>query len=316
VVADYTDRGQTVPPGFVKAWMAVLGTARAIDVRRDNLDTIVRMWRKSGIRWEKRDPKRVRPITAATANRLVAFLRRGYSLGREKLNLAHPTLTFPHQEERRNPRPIPPDILADIFEAMDATDAKGRRLEPLPRAKFLRFLAVAGPRKGQVLRTRAEQYTPATGTLRWTDEDTKQGLPHVVTYTGEARDILDWFVEHREPSSPALFQEDGQPLTKDMLDGTWQRACERAGVPSGRRSGYVIHDLRHTFVSDAHDVSLSSGVIMAHTGHVQEPTMLRYLRVSAPAQQRAQEQMDAYRRQQAEQIAARAKKVTRLAGRR
>jgi len=78
----------------------------------------------------------------------------------------------------------------------------------------------------------------------------------------------------------------------------------------------VSTGLRHTFVSDAHDVGLSSGVIMAHTGHVQEPTMLRYLRVSAPAQQRAQEQMDAYRRQQAEQVRARAKKVARLGGRR
>jgi integrase len=78
----------------------------------------------------------------------------------------------------------------------------------------------------------------------------------------------------------------------------------------------VIHDLRHCFVSDAHDAGLSAGVIMAHTGHVQEPTMLRYLRVSAPAQQRAQEQLDAYRRKQAALVAERAKKVTRLAGRR
>lgn len=51
------------------------------------------------------------------------------------------------------------------------------RPEPEAHQKFLRFLYVAGPRKGQVLDTQADQYTPATGTLRWTDEDTKTGLP-------------------------------------------------------------------------------------------------------------------------------------------
>ncbi len=56
--------------------------------------------------------------------------------------------------------------------------------------------------------------------------------------------------------------------------------------------------------------------LIADLGGLGDPTMLRYLRVSAPAQQCAQEQMDAYRRQQAQQIAARAKKVARLAGRR
>ena len=168
-----------------------------------------------------------------------------------------------------------------------------------------------------MLATLAEQYTPATGTMHWTDEDTKQDQPHIVTYTGEARDILDWFVEHRDPACRALFQEDGEPLTGDQLDGTWTRACKRAGLPVGRKAGgFTIHNLRHTFVSEAHDAGLSAGVIMAHTGHVQEPTMLHYLRVSAAAQVRAQEQLDAHRRAQAERVAAHREKVVALARRR
>jgi hypothetical protein len=51
------------------------------------------------------------------------------------------------------------------------------RAKPSPDGRFLRFLLVAGPRKGQVLGTLAEQFTPATGTVAWTDEDTKQALP-------------------------------------------------------------------------------------------------------------------------------------------
>jgi hypothetical protein len=169
---------------------------------------------------------------------------------------------------------------------------------------------------GQVLNTLADQYTPATGTMHWTDEDTKQEQPHIVAYTGEARELLDWFVEHRNSSCPSLFQEGGRKLTKDMLDGTWERACRTAGLPVGRKNGgYTIHNQRHTFVSDAHDAGLSAGVIMAHTGHVQEPTMLHYLRVSGKAQQRAQEPLEAHRREQAEQLRERAKKL-RLVGKR
>ncbi len=152
--------------------------------------------------------------------------------------------------------------------------------------------------------------------MKWTDEDTKQGLPHIVTYTGEALEILRWFAEHRDTACPYLFQENGKRLTKDKLDGTWERASRTAGLQVGRKQGgYTIHNLRHTFVSDAHNAGLSAGVIMAHTGHVQEPTMLHYLRVSGSAQQRAQEQLAAYRREQAEQLKEQASRVVRLVGR-
>jgi len=172
-----------------------------------------------------------------------------------------------------------------------------------------------GPRKGQVLATRAEQFTPATGRMHWTDEDTKQEEPHIVTYTGEALDILLWFVAHRDLACPALFQEDGKPLTIYKLAVTWTRLCERAGLPVGRKNGgYTIHNLRHTYVTEAHEAGTSAGVIMAMTGHVEEPTMLHYLRVSAKAQQCAQERLEAHRREQAAQV--KASNVVRLRGQR
>ena len=53
---------------------------------------------------------------------------------------------------------------------------------------------------------------------------------------------------------------------------------------------------------------------MGMTGHLHEPTMYRYLRVSAKAQQRSQERLEAHRREQAEKV--KASKVVRLVGRR
>ena len=56
-----------------------------------------------------------------------------------------------------------------------------------------------------------------------------------MSYADEAREILDWFAEHRDPADPQLFQEEGRKLTKDMLDGTWTRASETAGLPVGQK---------------------------------------------------------------------------------
>ena len=82
---DYGDHGRTLPPGILDAWQAVLGAARAVDVRRDHLDAITRRWRSTGPEWPGR--KRVRPLDRSTVNRYIAILRRAYRLGREKLEL-------------------------------------------------------------------------------------------------------------------------------------------------------------------------------------------------------------------------------------
>ena len=110
-MADYEDHGQTVPPGHIEALTAVLGNACAIDIRRDHLDGLVRTWRNKGISWPGRQPKRVRPVSGATCNRIMATLRRAYSLGKEKLGLVTP-LTFPHLSETARGKAIPP---ADFY---------------------------------------------------------------------------------------------------------------------------------------------------------------------------------------------------------
>ena len=43
------------------------------------------------------------------------------------------------------------------------------------------------------------------------------------------------------PNAVPLFQENGTPITKDMLDRTWEMACREVGLPVGRkRGGFVI----------------------------------------------------------------------------
>src|SRR5262245_62578754 len=101
-VLDCADKGQPMQQGRVEPWRAALGHMKALEVKRVQLDELCRRWRKHGpvwgagerllsdgtrITWKKRDKKRVRPISRGSCNRLVAVLRRAYSLGPEKHEL-------------------------------------------------------------------------------------------------------------------------------------------------------------------------------------------------------------------------------------
>jgi len=197
VVKDYGDERRKVPEGMYEALNYALGHLRAVeDVASTQLDELCREWRRRGVRWQKdaagavteRPAYRVRRLTPSTCNRYMAILRRGYTLAKVKLGLIHPTLTFPGFTEPKNPRPIPPDILTAIFEALDARDDEGRRLEPEARVKVPPLPRGRGAPQGTDAPHARGAVHSATGTMRWTDEDTKQGRPHIVTYTGEARE--------------------------------------------------------------------------------------------------------------------------------
>ena len=116
---------------------------------------------------------------------------------------------------------------------------------------------------------------------------------------GEALDILLGFWERRDLACPAFFQEAGKPLTVDKLNKAWWGACREVGIPVGRRNGgYVIHELRHTFVSEGFHAGLSEKAIMEMTGHKVVQTLHRYGHTSADAQRAAQERVAEWRASQ------------------
>lgn len=142
----------------VEPWRAVLGHARAVDVRRDHLDTICRRWRQTGpswpagervlsdertLTWGARKPERVRPLSGASCNRLVAVLRRAYSLGKQKRGLVTP-LTYPHYSEGKRGEYLTEDQCLAIcanFQAKEGATVK---------ADVFRLAYLLGIRKGQL----------------------------------------------------------------------------------------------------------------------------------------------------------------------
>ena len=95
--ADCADHGRIVQRGRVEPWRHALGPVRAVDVQRDHVDAICRLWRQRGLtweageygradgtvtRWSARDPNRIRRLSGASCNRLVAFYGARTALGR------------------------------------------------------------------------------------------------------------------------------------------------------------------------------------------------------------------------------------------
>src|SRR5262245_51564226 len=90
------ERGQSIQVGRVEPWRTALDHERAVEVTRLQIEELCRQWQRRGLnraggaptladgsveKWGARDPKRVRPISGASCNRLTSVLRRAYSLG-------------------------------------------------------------------------------------------------------------------------------------------------------------------------------------------------------------------------------------------
>jgi integrase len=85
-----------------------------------------------------------------------------------------------------------------------------------------------------------------------------------------------------------VFTYRGKPIKGDIR-AKLKKACASAGILYGRfvRGGFVLHDLRRTFVTYLADAGERDKVIMALAGHVTPSMLLRYDRPSPERKQKA-----------------------------
>lgn len=286
--ADSADHERVVQTGRVEPWRHVLGAVRAVDVRRDHLEAICRQWRKGGLTWEAgehqrsdgtgtcwaaRDPKRVRPLSGASCNRLLAVLRRAYRLGQEKRALVTP-LTFPHFEETSRGEYLTEDQCVAICANFQAKDGA------VVKADIFRLAYLLGIRKGQ-LRATLKKHVLISGDtwkLRWPGSMTKggkrNGTPHEVLLVGEPREIVQGAWEKRLPDCEFLFHVNGKPLGPMLSE--LKRTCERLGISYGWGKGVVWHDSRHSCVTNLVGSGAGEAVAMTITGHRDPSVFKRY----------------------------------------
>jgi len=90
-----------------------------------------------------------------------------------------------------------------------------------------------------------------------------------------------------------VFLYNGKPIT-DLRTGL-RKACKASGVSYGRekKSGFVFHDLRHTFNTNMRKAGVPESVIMRITGHSTRAMFDRYNTVDEGDLRQAIEQMKA-----------------------
>jgi integrase len=299
---DCADQQRPVQQGRVEPWRTALGAVLACEVRRPDLDALCRRWQRRGLTWDAgtrtladgsavmwtaRDPQRVRPVSGANCNRLIAVLRRAYTLGKEKVDLTTP-LTFPHYAERRRGEYLTEDQCRGIcaqFQAKAGAEVK---------ADVFRFAYLTGIRKGQLTRTRKRHVLIAgeTWKLRWPGEETKNGEPHELMLVGEELEIVQRAWAKRLPDCDFLFHVNGKRLGPMISE--LRRTCAALGIPYGRRTGVVFHDTRHSAVTNLVASGTGEAAAMSITGHADPTIFKRYNLRRDSVQAEAAERRTAY----------------------
>ena len=178
--------------------------------------------------------------------------------------------TNPTRGVKRNPRPkltrfLSREEIGRLHEVLDRYEA--RRPSSNVQADIIRLLLQTGCRKSEILNLRWREVGNDTLEL----EDSKTG-PRKVLLGPEARVIIE-----RQPQSesPWVFPSPINPdRARTELD-LWKRVRKLAGIEDVR-----LHDLRHTFASQAAMQGIPLPVVARLLGHAQVQMTLRYAHVS------------------------------------
>jgi integrase len=223
-----------------------LGAKKLRDLRTDDLDKL------------HRDISQDRPIKA---NRMIevfrSMLNRAMRKGWIEKNVA--------QGFQRNPE-VPRHRYLSAAELLRLGDALDT-LQSQQAADAIRLLCLTGARLREVLRAQWDHFDFENNVWSKPAHSTKQRKLHSIPISPAAAAI---FLAQPRTKSPYVFPaKSGKPM--HSIFGSWRKAVTRAKIENAR-----IHDLRHTFASQAISAGHTLPVIGALLGHTQAQTTLRY----------------------------------------
>jgi len=130
-----------------------------------------------------------------------------------------------------------------------------------------------GWRVGELLSMRVRQVDLMSRTIRLDPGTTKNRDGREVTMTRRVHELLKLCVFGKQPEVFVFTRSNGQPV-RDFR-GTWEGACEKAGVPD-----LLFHDLRRTAARNLRKAGVAEGVIMKIGGWRTRSVFERYAIVS------------------------------------
>ena len=178
--------------------------------------------------------------------------------------------TNPTRGLKRNPRPkltrfLSREEIGRLHEVLDGYEP--RQSSCKAQVDIIRLLLLTGCRSGEILKLRWREVDGDTLEL----EDSKTG-PRQVLLSFEARAIIE-----RQPreGSPWVFPSPVNPARARFDLSLWKKVRKLAGIEDVR-----LHDLRHTFASQAAMQGIPLPVVARLLGHAQVQMTLRYAHVS------------------------------------
>lgn len=118
-------------------------------------------------------------------------------------------------------------------------------------------------------------------------KDTKTGEGRRVYFNGEVREMLERLGKVRSLSHNFVFTFRGKPLKSIKV--CLARALKKANITNFR-----LHDLRHTFTTNARKAGVDRTVIMKLTGHKTLSMFTRYNSVDEADARQALQLMEGY----------------------
>lgn len=220
----------------------------------------------------------------ATINKELAALRRGLNLLKEDGILSRvPKIKALETNNVRRSFLTMADVEAVCQEISDAL------------APVVRFAALTGWRKGEILNLRWRHVDFTAGTIHLEPGTTKNAEGRTFpfdTYAPlaallrEQRERTD-AVERREGRIVShVFHRDGAPIKS--MRGAWNGATDRAGIPDA-----WFHDLRRTAVRNLERAGVPRSVATKLTGHKTEAVYRRYAIADEAALQEGVEKLAA-----------------------
>jgi len=122
-----------------------------------------------------------------------------------------------------------------------------------------------GMRQGEILKLTWEKVNLKNRIICQKAEDVKEEMPKSIPISITLRSILMQIPERGREG--IVFKYTGKPI-KDVRDGL-KSACQKSDTPYGRftENGFIFHDLRHTFTTNARRAGVHKNVVMAIQGH-------------------------------------------------
>jgi integrase len=197
----------------------------------------------------------------ATINRELAALKRMFNLGRRA---TPPKVVFVPAFPRLAENNIRQGFLEDAqYEKL---------LESCPELWFQTVVelgATYGWRIGELKKLGVNQVELMNWVIRLHPGTTKNKEGREVKMTKTVHALLTLCVEGKGPNEYVLTWPNGKPV-KDFR-GTWEKACEAAGVPN-----LLFHDLRRTAARNYRRAGIAEGVIMKIGGWKTRSVFERY----------------------------------------